>query len=175
MLHKRKGMAVIVILTIAAVGISVVVSGFIGGNSPAASSGIGTSADNDHEPSKSMLTLEVSGIRERRGKLKVAVFDQATGFPDHKQAACVQSFAIESKNDQSNDTFQIDALLPGDYVIAVYQDIDENGEMNRALIGYPTEPYGFSNNARATFGPPEYAQAVFNAAEGDQTLSIEIH
>jgi len=36
-----------------------------------------------------------------------------------------------------------------------------NGKLDANLLGIPTEGYGFSNDARALFGPPSFAAASF--------------
>ena len=33
------------------------------------------------------------------------------------------------------------------------------------MFGIPSEDYGFSNNAKGTFGPPKYDDAKFNLIE----------
>ncbi|MBM3418733.1 MAG: DUF2141 domain-containing protein, partial [Bacteroidetes bacterium] len=30
--------------------------------------------------------------------------------------------------------------------VAVYQDLDRNGRLDKSAFGFPTEPYGFSRN-----------------------------
>lgn len=47
-------------------------------------------------------------------------------------------------------------LAPGTYGIAAYHDENGNGELDGNLIGYPVEPFGFANNPRLRFGPPDF-------------------
>ncbi len=122
------------------------------------------------EPAMAVVILDITGIQQESGALKIAVFAEGDGFPNHERADHLQSIEVG----QIDGPIRLESLLPGNYAIAVYQDVDDNGKLNRAAVGYPTEPYGFSNNARATFGPPPYSNAKFRAAVGDQTLAIEI-
>jgi uncharacterized protein (DUF2141 family) len=126
--------------------------------------------DLKHEPAMAVVILDITGIQQDSGALKIAVFAEGDGFPNHELAAHLQSFEAG----QIDGPTRLDSLLPGNYAIAVYHDVDGNGKLNRAAVGYPTEPYGFSNNARATFGPPPYSDAEFQAVAGDQILAIEI-
>ncbi len=48
----------------------------------------------------------------------------------------------------------------GRYVIAAFHDQDGNNKLNSSLIGMPSEPYGFSRNARGTLGAPKFEDAV---------------
>ena len=69
-------------------------------------------------------------------------------------------------------TWVVDSVPPGDYAIAVYHDANENGKLDRHLLGYPLEPYGFSNNARGKLGPPAWDRVFFQV--GDATSAMEI-
>ena len=42
----------------------------------------------------------------------------------------------------------------------------------RMLLGVPTEPYGFSNNARGFLGPPAFKKAVMQVNADDKDVSI---
>ena len=54
-------------------------------------------------------------------------------------------------------------------------DLNGNEELDRNLVGIPTEPFGFSRNARGSFGPPDYADMQFEVAGEPVTLDIELH
>ncbi len=58
----------------------------------------------------------------------------------------------------------------GRYALAFYHDEDGDGRFNRNLVGLPTEGYGFSRDAPATFGLPDFADVVFTAGAGSTTL-----
>ena len=38
------------------------------------------------------------------------------------------------------------------------------------MIGIPTEPYAFSNNAPLRFGPPSFADAALSVGEASETV-----
>ena len=59
------------------------------------------------------------------------------------------------------------------YAIAVFHDLNRNGVLDKNPFGIPTEPYGFSNNARNTFSAPSFGQASF-ALSKDRTISITV-
>lgn len=62
-------------------------------------------------------------------------------------------------------------LPKGQYAIASFYDENGNKELDRNFAGLPQEKYGFSNNARGTFGPPPLSEQLFTLAQ-DQSLSI---
>ena len=55
------------------------------------------------------------------------------------------------------------SLLSGVYALAVYQDKDRDGKLDRSIFGRSKEPYGFSNNPdRPRRGPVSFEKASFN-------------
>ena len=116
------------------------------------------------------VQLVIHGVSSHQGMLRLAVFDRGDDFPEHAQA--MQRCSV-SPEDCARP---VSLTLPttGDYAIAVYHDIDANHELNRATLGYPTEPYGFSAGARSTFGPPQFAAAVVSIEESGETLDVSI-
>ena len=71
-------------------------------------------------------------------------------------------------------TWVIENLAFGKYAISAYHDANSNAELDTGLFGIPTEDYGFSNNARASFGAPDYADAEFEFTRSGQSLTIRI-
>lgn len=116
------------------------------------------------------VQLQIHGVESDQGKLRIAVFAGAAGFPDHSQA--VQRCSVEPADCDQPLTL----VLPntGEFAIAVYHDIDANRQLNRAAFGYPTEPYGFSRDARSTFGPPDYQAAAVQIEASGNDLALTI-
>jgi uncharacterized protein (DUF2141 family) len=63
-------------------------------------------------------------------------------------------------------------LPDGEYALSLYWDKNSNGKMDSNMLGIPTEPYAFSNNARGNFGPPGWDKAKFKI-EGDSKVSVK--
>ena len=98
--------------------------------------------------------LVIAGVRPSRGKLKVAIYTYAGSFPNPASAS--QTLELSPTNPT------VETLLPSmkQFAVAVYQDINSDGELNRNRFGIPTEPFAFSNNAMGKRGPPAFEQAV---------------
>ncbi len=59
------------------------------------------------------------------------------------------------------------------YAISAIHDENGNRQLDRSLIGVPTEGFGFSHNPRILFGPPSFAKARFDATrETTQTIRM---
>ena len=119
--------------------------------------------------SSGSLIVRVRGVRPQGGVL-VAVFGRADGFPRRENATHT---CLVPATSQSSDT-QINGLPAGDYAIAIFQDLNDDGVLNRGAFGAPTEPYGFSNNARGSFGPPSFEAASFELAAGDKVVEVTL-
>ena len=60
----------------------------------------------------------------------------------------------------------------GIYAISSYHDVNGNGKLDSNLFGIPNEPYGFSNNAKAVFGPPDFDAASFRLTKPGTVIEI---
>ena len=101
------------------------------------------------------LKLEFPGLREG-GQVSVAVFSTA----DHWARREPPVWA-ETRNVGSSVLRLSRDLPPGEYAVMAYHDRNGNGRLDTLPVGLPTEPYGFSNEARGVFGPPSWKAARF--------------
>lgn len=67
---------------------------------------------------------------------------------------------------------EIADLPKGTYSIQYYHDENQNQKMDANKWGMPIEAYGFSNNARGSFGPPEFEKTLFDL-NADLSLSLK--
>lgn len=58
----------------------------------------------------------------------------------------------------------------GVYGISAFHDEDNDGKLDTNLVGYPTEEYCASNNARNMFSAPSWKDAKFNYRGGTVRL-----
>jgi uncharacterized protein (DUF2141 family) len=72
-------------------------------------------------------------------------------------------------------TMMVPDLPPGRYAVAAYVDNNRNGKQDKNFLGVPKEDYGFSNDARGRFGPPEFAEAAFDIGDNPVSKSIQLH
>ena len=65
-------------------------------------------------------------------------------------------------------------IAPGTYAVKVFHDVNDNALMDVNWVGIPKEPYGFSNDAMGTFGPPGFEQASFKVGAGAKVVRIRM-
>lgn len=111
----------------------------------------------DHEAASALslpnVRLVVDRVRAGQGDVKVAVYTSASEFPNPMAANQTLALAATQPRIETN------LSVSGRFAVAVYQDINSDGELNRNRIGIPTEPFAFSNNAKVSRGPPSFDQA----------------
>jgi uncharacterized protein (DUF2141 family) len=119
------------------------------------------------EPGKAKLTVTVTNITEHKGVLQVAVYD-AAGY-DADKVAAADSVAVTAGT--ATATFDLPA---GQYGIKMFHDVNGDGKMGTNPFGMPTEPFAFSNNAPAQFGPATWDAAKFDVPAGGATQTIKL-
>lgn len=109
------------------------------------------------------LSLTIEGIAPVEGQIAVAVFATAEGYKSGKNPIANQMVSVDA------DTVSVSftGLESGACAIKIFHDVNGNGDLDTNLLGFPTEPFGFSNGAKARFGPPGFDAARFDLEEGD--------
>jgi uncharacterized protein (DUF2141 family) len=82
---------------------------------------------------------------------------------------------IKVKSEAANNLIvEVDDLSTGEYGISMFQDINNNNKLDKSWIGKPTEPCGFSNNAKTNFGPPSFDEIKF-LFKNNMKISISLN
>jgi uncharacterized protein (DUF2141 family) len=115
------------------------------------------------------LSVEVKLPDQRQGAVRAALFDKAEGFPRGTPLRTATAEPVQGKA-----TLQFADLPPGDYALTAFLDENSNSKLDSNLFGLPTEPYGFSRNARAMAGPPPFADAAFRVEDGPQQQTFDL-
>lgn len=117
------------------------------------------------------ITFCVTGLTAKTSSLYVAVFESEAGFPRPESSS--RTTVVSATENPVRFSLELPQNHP--VAIAVFQDIDGNGKLSKNQIGIPTEPYGFSNNARGLLGPPSFRQAALRISDDDNIADpIEI-
>ena len=109
------------------------------------------------------LIVEVNNIK-KAGEIHVAVYDNAEAFEaDRGEKGGAAPGIVDGTIvmvDAGTSTFEYE-LPAGQYAVGIFHDVNLNNKMDNNFLGLPKEQYGFSNNARALFGPPSFEDAAF--------------
>ena len=119
------------------------------------------------------LTVLVTGARNAKGKIRVALFRGSKGFPnDASQAVHTQAADIDPQTLSAQVVF---ADLPaGVYAVSVFHDENMNEKLDKNFMGVPKEGYGASNNPKKKMGPPNFDETKFQLGVADQSVGIKL-
>ncbi len=115
------------------------------------------------------LKIEVNVPADRQGAVLAAVFDKADGFPRGTPLRTATAQAVQGKA-----MLEFTGLPPGDYAVTAFLDENSNSKLDANLFGLPTEPYGFSRNARGMAGPPPFTDAAFRVEDSALQQTFEL-
>ena len=114
------------------------------------------------------LVVKVENIKDLKGKMKFAIYDESDQFL--KEAI---DWGDTDILDHSVE-FTFKGLKEGIYAVSIFQDENDNGELDSNFIGIPKEPYAFSNNAKGTFGPPSFEDCHFQLVDDNKEIIIRL-
>jgi uncharacterized protein (DUF2141 family) len=116
------------------------------------------------------VKVVVGQVKKDGGRVHVGLYAEPRGFPDSAKA--LRAEVVDTHADSAIAEFH--DVPPGKYAIAVFQDSNGNGVLDKGMMGRPKEPYGFSNNAAGKFGPPSFNAAAFTVGEAPVVLKIDV-
>ena len=116
------------------------------------------------------LEVKIDNIKSDKGDILIGLYDDGHNFPRKTSDGRV----VKASKDGVIVAFH--DLKPGPYAISVLHDENSNKDMDQNKIGLPKEGYGFSNNARASFGPPSFdkAKILLFPGQKDTLISIDL-
>jgi uncharacterized protein (DUF2141 family) len=131
-----------------AVSAGAIALGLLFGRSAAAEESVATNVIEFETQNRNDAGVVRCGLFKERGWLKVAVRPAIVKI-NKTTALCV-----------------FREIPAGTYGISAFHDEDNDGRLDTNLVGYPTEEYCSSNNARNMFSAPSWKDARFSYKGG---------
>ncbi len=115
----------------------------------------------------------VTDVRSNEGSVYVFVYNYQNQYPDNPYRYFEFKKSESDFNGQAY-SFNLDSLEAGMYAIAVFDDENANGEMDR-FLGIPREGYGFSNGGKPRFFKlPRYEDLLVSITSDKSECVIEM-
>ena len=108
------------------------------------------------------VVVKFSGEKINEGQIIAGLFNSEEDFGVNGNAL---QRCVLSSNSKGETSCEFTNLAPGAYAISAFHDINGNSILDKNAIGIPQEKYGFSNNARGHFGPPEFLECEFEVSD----------
>ncbi len=105
--------------------------------------------------------------------MHIGLYDKMAGFPDEHQFIQGRTVSAADIVD-GKATVKFELLLPGEYAVAGYHDVNNNDELDTNLVGIPQEPYGASLGARNLLSPPDYDDAKFELTTESKRIKLKL-
>lgn len=102
--------------------------------------------------SQNVLIIEIENLKSDNGKVLIELRDGDNNFIK----------GISVKIDENICLTRLENLKIGKYSFKYFHDENNNGKLDTNKLGIPNEGFGFSNNAKGTFGPPAFRNTIFN-------------
>jgi uncharacterized protein (DUF2141 family) len=113
----------------------------------------------------STLTIRVTGIRNTKGKIRLALFRDST---------FVEGREIEIDSATLSAKVVFEKLPKGVYSVNLFHDENMNGKMDSNFMGMPVEGYGFSNNPGKRMGKPGFDETNFQLNQPEWAIEIKM-
>ncbi len=118
-----------------------------------------------------VMHVQFTNVDAAQGSIYVAVYDRAANFLNEKKVLFQKIIPV---SEIGSLEIALSELPAGTYAISCFHDVNGNGKLDKNFLGIPSEPYGFSNNARPTFRAPNWEEAKFYWEPGAQVVSIRL-
>jgi uncharacterized protein (DUF2141 family) len=116
------------------------------------------------------LTVKIINLKNDKGQVLMALCNSEENYNDDENPYRGGSAGIKD----SIAVYIFENLPFGEYAVKVIHDENNNSELDTNFLGIPKEAYGFSNDARGTFGPPDYDDAKFLVSKEKSQIVIKL-
>ncbi len=116
------------------------------------------------------LSVEVTGVRNTEGDVAVTVYPDD---PHRFLAPGGKLLRVRTPARAPTTTACFD-LPAGAYAVLAHHDANRDHQMNRDWKGFPSEGFGFSNDAPTPIGFPAFKAARFVLKAGDPPLRVRM-
>ena len=115
------------------------------------------------------VDVRVSGIPSVEGQLFVELYDRPRYF--HYEWVLLEKIVPVTGGAM---TVTLEHVPKGRYIVAASHDANSNHELDTGLFGIPQEAYGFSRDARGTFGPPDFEDGAFDFDGATVAMNVAV-
>jgi uncharacterized protein (DUF2141 family) len=122
--------------------------------------------------SLALLTVTITGLRDRHGQVVISLFNKAEGFPQ-KAALATRKIDLSKVARLTPLVITFKSLKPGSYAVTAYHDENKNNRLDSNFLGIPQEDWGMSNNPRP-WRMPRFDEARFDLKAPGKTITIPL-
>lgn len=117
--------------------------------------------------SAASLDVVVSNVSSAKGNIIIALYNNANTFT--KKGYEYKTAIVKSTINTTS--YRLEHIVSGNYAAVAFHDENSNIKLDKRF-GIPIEPFGFSNHAKAKFGPPKFSAAMFKITDRPKSIRI---
>lgn len=116
------------------------------------------------------MELTINDIEHNYGTLWIGIYASEEAFLDKNQAhlEAVKVSDFKAKHVYLND------LDYGDYAVALFHDLNNNGELDVNWLGVPEEPFAFSRPVPSKWRLPKFSEVKVGLYQSHKTVSTNL-
>jgi len=118
-----------------------------------------------------VLKLNISNIGHSYGTLWIGVYSTADSFLEKENALL---FSVKDPK-KYKEAIVINNLNYGDYAIALFHDLNNNGTLDVNWLGIPIEPYAFSKPLSSKWKIPSFWDVKINLYQSQKTINTKLN
>ena len=115
------------------------------------------------------VEIEVTNVRHTAGTIRISMFATPESWDAETPTSVPTIFPVVA----GTSTTTID-LEPGEYGFFLYNDVNNDGVLQKTWIGMPNEPYAFSNNLQLNMSKPTFDQMKFTVTKDGAKQSVKL-
>ena len=121
------------------------------------------------EKDSGTLKIEIDNVKNPEGIIWVGIYDADNYMI--KEKAIIEGLDV---NTTGKVSINIPTLAFGTYAIALFHDINGNGELDQNFIGVPTEPFAFSQIPKSKWRLPKFEEIQFQFSQNGQVIQTRL-
>ncbi|MEL7222425.1 MAG: DUF2141 domain-containing protein [Bacteroidota bacterium] len=121
-------------------------------------------------PVNTNLTVHINDIEKPgEGVIYIMLWENEEGFP---RTTANAKYTARISNFGASCSHTFDGIPRGEYAVSIYQDENENNELDTNFLGIPSEPIGAYNMNR--IGRPNFSNSVIKLSQLQHTVRIKM-
>lgn len=117
------------------------------------------------------VIVKISNLENDEGIVFAHIYEPDKGFPAECEKA-VKKQTTPINNGQATLIFE---NIPfGEYAVTTHHDKNENRQMDKNMLGMPTEGFGISNNVKLFMSLPKFDKCKFTLDKKKMEIEIEM-
>jgi uncharacterized protein (DUF2141 family) len=119
------------------------------------------------------VRIHTDGLRDAKGVVGILLFRSTDGWPENVSKSYRQQSSSIAQGARQV-TVTLENVPAGNYAVVALHDENKNMKLDRNLVGWPKEGFGFANNPHVGLSPPAFKRAVLHVAcpETDTTIHM---